>query len=54
VPAGPPGERVLFRAPGALGHTLGSDHSSMTFATESELFEQWIVAARLDLQRDWT
>jgi len=49
-----PGERVLFGASGGLRHTIDPDGGSITFAADSELLNQWIVAVQVQLQRDWT
>jgi hypothetical protein len=48
------GQRVVFGASGALRHTLPADNGAITFATESELRNHWVVALMLELNRDWT
>lgn len=50
----PPGKRMVFGASKALRHTLAGDHSTITFAAQSELLHHWVVAMSLDLNRDWT
>lgn len=50
----PPGQRVLFGAQSSLRHTLPQDLSSITFSTQKDLVNHWIVVTRLTLDRDWT
>jgi hypothetical protein len=52
--AGRPGQRVCFGASGGLRHTLSGNHGQITFATESDLLDHWIVAITPVLNRDWT
>ena len=49
-----PGRRVVFGASRALRHSLSGDSGTITFATEGELRDHWLVAITLDLDRDWT
>jgi hypothetical protein len=49
-----PGRRVVFAASQAIRHSLSGDAGSITFASESELLRNWIVALVIDLDRDWT
>jgi hypothetical protein len=49
-----PGQRIAFGASKSLRHTLSGDNSALTFASESELLSQWVVALVVDLERDWT
>jgi hypothetical protein len=49
-----PGQRILFGAQNTLRHTLPQDLSSITFSTQKDLINQWIVVQRLTLDRDWT
>jgi hypothetical protein len=51
---GKPGSRTVFGASKALRHTLSGDHSAITFATQGDLLNHWIVAIMLDVNRDWT
>jgi hypothetical protein len=51
---GPAGVRTVFGCSGALRHQLAGDHSSIAFATQTELLAQWIIGIRLTLNRDWT
>jgi hypothetical protein len=37
-----------------VGHVLSPDHSTITFATETEITAQWLMAVPLRLARDWT
>ncbi len=50
----PPGQRILFGAQNTLRHTLPQDRSSITFSTQKDLINHWIVVQRLTLDRDWT
>ena len=51
---GPPGQRTVFGASGALRHTVTADGGSITFSNQTELLGHWIVATTLQLERDWT
>jgi hypothetical protein len=50
----PPGQRILFGAQNTLRHTLPQDRSTITFSTQKDLINHWIVVQRLTLDRDWT
>lgn len=50
----PAGQRILFGAQSTLRHTLPQDRSTITFSTQKDLINQWIVVQRLTLDRDWT
>ena len=50
----PPGQRILFGAQNTLRHSLPQDLSSITFSTQKDLINHWIVAIRLTIDRDWT
>jgi hypothetical protein len=52
--SGPPGQRTVFGASGALRHTITADDGTITFANLTELLGHWIVAITLDVKRDWT
>ena len=52
--SGPPGQRTVFGASGALRHTVTADGGSITFANQAELLGHWIVAITLQVERDWT
>ena len=52
--AAPPGQRILFGAQNTLRHTVPQDLSSISFSTQKDLINQWIVVTRLTLDRDWT
>jgi hypothetical protein len=52
--AAPPGQRIIFGAQNTLRHTIPQDQSSITFSTQKDLINQWIVVTRLTLNRDWT
>ena len=48
------GERVVFGCSRRIRHTLSPDNSSLTFAAKDDLFNHWLVALTLQLDRDWT
>ena len=48
------GHRVLFGCSPKLRHVIGPDGGSVTFASIADLTQLWIVALRLDLDRDWS
>jgi hypothetical protein len=50
----PPGKRILFGAQSTLRHTLTQDCSTITFSTQKDLINHWIVVTRLTVNRDWT
>ncbi|MCK0511470.1 hypothetical protein [Aromatoleum buckelii] len=50
----PVGRRVVFGASDAVRHVLSPDHSTITFANETEITAQWLIAVPLRLARDWT
>jgi hypothetical protein len=49
-----PGRRTLFGASTAIRHILAPDHASITFSAQSDLIRHWIIAIRVQLDRDWT
>ncbi len=51
--AGKKGERVVFGCSSRIRHTLSPDHSSITFASKSDLINHWLVCISLDIDRDW-
>jgi hypothetical protein len=51
---GRPGQRLMLGAHSLLRHVVGPDGASLTFATDNEVTRLWIVAAVVDLQRDWS
>ena len=50
----PPGHRILFGAQSTLRHNVPQDRSSITFATQKDLIDHWVVVTRVTLDRDWT
>jgi hypothetical protein len=48
------GRRTVFGASGGMRHILAPDHSSVTFASNTDLTQHWIIALRLTVDRDWT
>jgi hypothetical protein len=51
---GKTGQRWQFGAARAIRHTLAPDNSSLTFATEDDLVNHWLVPITLLLDRDWS
>ncbi len=51
---GKQGQRWQFGAAQAIRHTLAPDNTSITFSTEEDLLNHWLVPITLMLNRDWT
>lgn len=51
---GRPGQRVQFGCSHRIRHTLAPDASSLTFATQGDLVNHWLMVLSFDIQRDWT
>lgn len=51
---GKTGQRWQFGAARAIRHTLAPDHTSLTFASEEELANHWLVPITLLVNRDWS
>jgi hypothetical protein len=49
-----PGQRILFGAQSSLRCTVPQDRSSITFSSQKDLINHWIVVQQLTLDRDWT
>jgi hypothetical protein len=49
-----PGRRVVFGAQSSLRCTIPQDRSSITFSTQKDLINHWIVVQQLRVDRDWT
>ncbi len=49
-----PGHRVLFGCAAGVPHALGPDGGSIQFGSINDLTRVWIVAVRLELDRDWS
>ena len=49
-----PGRRVVFGCAAAMRHVIGPDGASLTFASQTELAQHWLVVLRLSLDRDWS
>ncbi len=49
-----PGRRVLFGAQSSLRCTIPQDRSSITFSSQKDLINHWIVVQQLTIDRDWT
>jgi len=52
--SGEAGRRLVFGASAAVRHFLSPDHSTITFADETEITGQWLMVVPLRLARDWT
>jgi len=52
--AGAPNHRTIFGCSAALRHTLSPDGSLITFASQADLTERWIVVVTVTLIRDWS
>ncbi len=50
----PPGKRILFGAQNSLRCTVPQDKSSITFSSNKDLINHWIVVQTLTLDRDWS
>ena len=50
----PKGTRAIFGCSAGLRHSLGPDRSSITFGSNAELLNHWLVCIAIDIQRDWT
>ncbi len=50
----PPGRRIVFGCGAALRHVIGPDGASLTFASQTDLAQHWLVVLRLTLDRDWS
>lgn len=48
------GRRLVFGASSGLRHILAPDNSGITFASNTDLTQHWIVALRATIDRDWT
>jgi hypothetical protein len=51
---GKPGERIQFGCSNRIRHTLAPDNSSLSFATNGELFNHWLCVVSYEINRDWT
>jgi hypothetical protein len=49
-----PGHRVLFGCAPGLRHALGPDGGSVQFGSLGDLTLAWLVALKLELDRDWS
>jgi hypothetical protein len=50
----PPGPRTVMACSPRLAHIHAADRATLTFGSEAELADRWIVAVRLTLARDWS
>lgn len=51
---GDQGQRWQFGAARAIRHSLAPDNTSLTFATENDLLNHWLVPITLIINRDWS
>jgi hypothetical protein len=51
---GRPDRRTVFGCSRAINHLLSPEHAAITFASKSELTNQWVSVVSLTLARDWT
>ncbi len=51
---GNPGERIHFGCSNRIRHTLAPDGSSISFASNAELFNHWVCVLSYEINRDWT
>lgn len=52
--SGKSGQRWQFGAARAIRHSLSPDNTSLTFATEDDLINHWLVPITLLIDRDWS
>ena len=52
--SGKAGRRVIFGCSSSLRHAISPDGSSVSFGAKSDLALRWIIALRVQLDRDWT
>jgi hypothetical protein len=52
--SGRPGHRTIFGSSAALQHTLATEGSSITFASNADLIGRWVNVVRFTIARDWT
>ncbi len=48
------GRRTVFGASGGMRHILAPDNSNLTFMSDTDLTQHWVVVLRLTVDRDWT
>jgi hypothetical protein len=48
------GERLQFWCSSMLRHSMAPDNSSITFSNKNELYNHWLVATTLFIDRDWS
>lgn len=51
---GKTGQRWQFGAARAIRHTLSPDNTSLTFATQDDMVNHWLVPITLLIDRDWS
>ena len=51
--SGRPGHRTVFASSAGLNHTLATELSSITFASNADLIQRWINVLQFKIDRDW-
>ena len=51
--SGRPGHRTVFASSAGLHHTLATELSSITFASNADLIQRWINVLHFKIDRDW-
>jgi hypothetical protein len=52
--SGRPGRRTVFGCSAALHHTLSTELSAITFASNADLIQRWINVLQFRIARDWS
>ena len=51
--SGRPGHRTVFASSAELHHTLATELSSLTFASNADLIQRWVNVLQFRIARDW-
>ena len=51
--SGRPGHRTVFASSAELHHTLATELSSLTFASNADLIQRWVNVLQFRIDRDW-
>ena len=51
--SGRPGHRTVFASSAGLHHTLATELSSITFASNADLIQRWVNVLHFKIDRDW-
>ena len=52
--SGRPGHRTVFACSAGLNHTLATELSAITFASNADLIQQWVNVLQFRIGRDWS